>query len=631
MNGYKGCLVGIIVVVVWFKLWFFCLTYGDTHNISPFTVLFVIIFVVSVIALIVVCIYNVVHEKKYNKYRERVQQIQHKYNLAYMEYVKSKPLKSSFYGPITDFSDLKRISSREDYEWEAEEKKLRDEVKRIEQELKKKKQDQEEADKIKKKYPDGYEKWEEKRHNSNLGCSDDAIIYFEKRIAALDKHVKSEKWENAQFEYADKCGELCKQFLPNYGRYKYNIPFTKYDEDGNEIAGTYTVWQFFTKSMCFEDLDYTYFSTIKENTSLLTEFKNNLKFFKPEVYTKLAQYIMEIANYYYNVSGEKTSVFFSLDKDWDQGVLWCHYFELFRILDSDKNQEYIDLNIIYKPNFDNDGKENNILVNGSHVIIFDIATTNDELEKLCEKIITYGKVHRPAITYISLFKAYDRDEMISLITKENQRQAQKKEKEENAKKNLLECVSSWDKLLFGLPYSYLFYYYPTTCDFEATEEEWENRWIVWNFKNTPGKTLAEEHEDALNRVIPMIKNKLLETFEADSLQYLTLVCIPASSQAKTQARYEEFSERICNELGMINAYPHIKVVSEKKEKRLGGTGINLDNLSFDEDFFKGRYVLLFDDVITKGYSMTTLNIKMKSLGAIVVGGLSLGKTKHERP
>jgi predicted amidophosphoribosyltransferase len=129
----------------------------------------------------------------------------------------------------------------------------------------------------------------------------------------------------------------------------------------------------------------------------------------------------------------------------------------------------------------------------------------------------------------------------------------------------------------------------------------------------------------------MIKNKLLETFEADSLQYLTLVCIPASSQAKTQARYEEFSERICNELGMINAYPHIKVVSEKEEKHLGGTGINLDNLSFDEDFFKGRYVLLFDDVITKGYSMTTLNIKMKSLGAIVVGGLSLGKTKHERP
>lgn len=336
MDGNKGYAVGIIVVMV----------------------LFVMIITISVIVLIR-SIYKVVHEKNYNKYRERVQQIQHKYSLAYIEYVKSKPLKSSFNGSITDYSDLKRIASREDYEWEAEEKKIRDEVKRIEQERKKLREQKEKADKIKKKYPEGYEKWEEIRNNSNLGCSDYAIIYFEKKIATLDKHVKSEKWEKVQSEYADKCYDLAKQFLPEYGRYPYDIPFTKYDEDGNEIAGTYTVWQFFFKPMCFEDLDYTYFSTIKENTSLLTEFKNNLKIFKPEVYTKLAQYIMEIANYY-NVSGEKISVFFNLDNDLDLGVLYSHYSELISILYSDKNQEYIDLNIIKKPNFDKDGKENNI-------------------------------------------------------------------------------------------------------------------------------------------------------------------------------------------------------------------------------------------------------------------------------
>ena len=32
-----------------------------------------------------------------------------------------------------------------------------------------------------------------------------------------------------------------------------------------------------------------------------------------------------------------------------------------------------------------------------------------------------------------------------------------------------------------------------------------------------------------------------------------------------------------------------------------------------------------------GDSMRTFKRKMESLGAIVVGGLSLGKTKHERP
>jgi predicted amidophosphoribosyltransferase len=221
--------------------------------------------------------------------------------------------------------------------------------------------------------------------------------------------------------------------------------------------------------------------------------------------------------------------------------------------------------------------------------------------------------------------------MISLITEENLRQAQRKEKEENAKKNLLECVSSWDKLSFGLPYSYLFYYYPTTCDFEATEEEWSNRWLIWDFKNTPGKTTEEDHYEALDKAIPMLKNKLITTFGENNLKYLTLVCIPASSQAKTQARYEVFSNRICGETGLINAYSHISVVSERQERHLGGTGMNTGQIAFDEGFFKGKYVLLFDDVVTRGDSMRTFKRKMESLGAIVIGGLSLGKTKHERP
>ena len=129
----------------------------------------------------------------------------------------------------------------------------------------------------------------------------------------------------------------------------------------------------------------------------------------------------------------------------------------------------------------------------------------------------------------------------------------------------------------------------------------------------------------------MIMDELLSTFSGYSLKYLTLVCIPASSQAKTKARYEEFSSIICEESGMINAYPHITVTEERLEKHLGGTNTDTDKLSFDEDFFKGKYVLLFDDIITSGDSMRTFQRKIEALGATVVGGLCLGKTKHERP
>lgn len=205
----------------------------------------------------------------------------------------------------------------------------------------------------------------------------------------------------------------------------------------------------------------------------------------------------------------------------------------------------------------------------------------------------------------------------------------KREAEEREKKSLIYKVRNWHLLFNGFYYNYLLNYYPTTCTFEANEREWNDRWTIWNFKNTPGKTSSRDHNNALAIVIPKIKIKLIETFGEHSLKYLTLVCIPASSQEKTKARYEEFSRRLCNETGMINAYEHMNVIYSSSEKKFGGSGIDTNNVSFETGYFRGKYILLFDDVITKGESMLKFKIKMEELGATVVGGFSIGKTKHE--
>ena len=556
--------------------------------------------------------------------------------MAYRKFIDSNKIKKDYSGNITELSELKKISSREDSVWEQEEKQLREEKEKKDREWKRKcKEWKEKADRIKKVYPDGYEKWKETQNKYLYASADSAIAESEEQIIALDKHIKTEKWEKAQSEYASQCYNLSKQFLPGYGRYIYNIPFSKYDANGNEQPGTYKIWQFFCDSMCSEDLDYTYFKSYKENASTVPGLKNKTRSYKPSVYAKIAQYIKEVANFYCKDPNETISVIFNYDKDWDKNVLDFHYKSLSKILWSDEYRKHIScFNTTDLLDYNETNIDERLLLSDDYIIIFDITTNNNEMKKLCKNIIHYDDRSHPVITYISLLKAFDKDEMISLIDKENQRQAQLKEereKEERAKKNLVESVSSWDVLVGGLHYSYLFYYYPTTCDFEATEEEWSNRWIVWDFKNTPGKTSATDHQEALDKAIPMLKDKLLTTFEEDSLKYLTLVCIPASSQAKTQARYEEFSNRICNETGLINAYPHITVVTEREERHLGGSGMNSNQLAFDEDFFNGKYVLLFDDVITRGDSMRTFKHKMETLGAIVVGGLALGKTKHERP
>lgn len=222
---------------------------------------------------------------------------------------------------------------------------------------------------------------------------------------------------------------------------------------------------------------------------------------------------------------------------------------------------------------------------------------------------------------------YEQEQRIQSLRKA-QEEVERKKRERDY---LLSCVSSWDSLNCGLKYSYLLNYYPTTCSFEATQSEWNDRWTIWNFKNTPDKTSETEHQEALDDVIPRIKEILISTFGQANLSKLTLVCIPASNQINTKRRYEEFSNRLCHETGLINSYERIKVIHERNARHTGGTGLQTEFLAFDESFFKDRYVILFDDVITRGDSMCIFRRKMESLGATVIAGLSIGKTKHERP
>ncbi|MBO7428146.1 MAG: phosphoribosyltransferase [Paludibacteraceae bacterium] len=614
MSDFKGCLGWLAATIGWFLLWGFCMYIGDAYKISPFVVLLIMLVGSLVVVGLGFYFCLSVHDRVYDKHKNRVQYIKKKYYLAYCKYVDSNRIKKDYSGNITALSELKKISSREDYVWEYEERQLRDEKRKQEQEW------EENADRIKKQYPDGYSKWEATRRKNFYIISDFVISDEENEIRILDQQLKISNWENEQMIYANRCRELRDELLNTYGCYLYNIDLRLI---GGKGPDNFSVWQMFPFSYCLEeDLDYTHFPLIKANGHLVKKRWSTLQ---KEQACAIASFVNKLNQ------EEKTSVYFcpiKCDRDpWTDIPLYDHI-----ILGLDDSVDYL----IRTDFFSDKISEVDKWTKGvkRRVVIIDIVTDNERLVTMCNDVVNMLEKKRPLLTFISIQKGLDREEMEKLIdnnNKKNAEQAQKKLEEENAKKNLLQSVSSWDTFDIDLHYSYLFYYYPTTCDFEATDEEWFNRKIVWDFKNTPGKTLVSDHQEALDKVIPMLKEKLLTTFGAESLKYLTLVCIPASSQVKTQARYEDFSNRICTELGMANAYSHIIVKTAKMEKHLGGTIIDTSMLSFDDDYFKGRYVLLFDDVITKGESMRTFRCKMKSLGAIVVGGLALGKTKHVRP
>ncbi len=214
------------------------------------------------------------------------------------------------------------------------------------------------------------------------------------------------------------------------------------------------------------------------------------------------------------------------------------------------------------------------------------------------------------------------------------REEQRIRLQSTAKDVLVRKAKSWNKLFWDFHYTWLFYYYPTTCDFDPPYQDKENRRIVWNFKNDPARNIISAiHERTIDIVIPQIKQKLTDTFGEEYVQFLTLVCLPASTKAKNAARYEEFAKRLCEETGMENAYSYIHIIQDGMSKNdpRNNTGRSIQPEVRFDDWFKGKYVLLFDDIVTKGGTMLQYKEMLERKGATVIGGIALGKTKHEMP
>lgn len=183
----------------------------------------------------------------------------------------------------------------------------------------------------------------------------------------------------------------------------------------------------------------------------------------------------------------------------------------------------------------------------------------------------------------------------------------------------------------------LYYYYPTSCEWDANETEWEIRKLIWNFKANPHKQQSEtlimlSHGSACQTIIPLLK-KVLDFYFGQYTNMLTLVCIPASTQKVTERRYKDFSEELCKLTGMNNAYSYVNItkdgISKNDPGNTSGHSIPVE-VNLDSDFFKDKYVILFDDVITTGASVERFKNKMENAGATVIAALSVGKTKHER-
>lgn len=183
------------------------------------------------------------------------------------------------------------------------------------------------------------------------------------------------------------------------------------------------------------------------------------------------------------------------------------------------------------------------------------------------------------------------------------------------KARLQRAVSDWEEVK-GIPYYHFFWYYPKSKfnEDEITDVSITVRRLVYSFKDGV-------HNDTVRSIVVQ---KLQMTFDSEDLRRLTFVCIPASTISVNRERYEYFSYRVCHELGMTDAFDHITITKEKTASHLGGE--DSAEFTFDIDFFRGRMIVLFDDIVTRGGSMQRFKSIMEGLGATVICALSIGRT-----
>lgn len=176
-----------------------------------------------------------------------------------------------------------------------------------------------------------------------------------------------------------------------------------------------------------------------------------------------------------------------------------------------------------------------------------------------------------------------------------------------------------------LPYRWLYNYTPIRYANEAGLKivDGERR-LLWNFKEG-----FKEGDDPtiVNIISSEVSEVIYNVFGEENISSVVFICIPTGigmpmkitcvddfrDAQRYSDRFSILSNRICNQLGIVNGMSY---VSYKEGKPF-----------FDEEHLKGKNIILFDDVLTRGTTAVRVRDELNALGANVMFLICIAKTK----
>lgn len=159
-------------------------------------------------------------------------------------------------------------------------------------------------------------------------------------------------------------------------------------------------------------------------------------------------------------------------------------------------------------------------------------------------------------------------------------------------------------------------YYPLKTYPDVSEKRERFRNLIWKFKN--GQYFSE------NDQIQIRLGRLLLDLNPTEFKDYLLIPIPASTVKKTAIRYSRFMPELAERLNkklVLNA-----ITSEDHEPNKGSFKNRIEHFTFFPENYRGKGIILFDDIITSGRTFEQTTERLLETGALNVIGLFLGRT-----
>ena len=168
----------------------------------------------------------------------------------------------------------------------------------------------------------------------------------------------------------------------------------------------------------------------------------------------------------------------------------------------------------------------------------------------------------------------------------------------------------------------LYPYIPKRRLRRASFEELEVQFRILGFK------------DGLNIYTRWAVREFARAMTGMDLHEATVVCIPARTRYSNVRRWKRFSDLLCRATGATDGFPHVHVSGSRTRVHITGDHSVCQNIKhyvdIEHEFFRGRTVIVIDDICTTGQTSLTFVEALRNAGATVPVVICLAKTQPYR-